>query len=102
SRLAVRTARSPIWNLQRGRPQNESIDTFLKDIAGDPSFYPEWQTIFDRFRLTVRVSGIERGTIDQAHNAPDFDSLQKQGVNPGDRVPVDCLLWFSVMKQGEK
>ena len=82
-----------------GKPKKGDINRFVKDLANREMIYPELKELFDGFNRSIRLSTVEKVRVQEAGQLPFFDQLQQQGIQAGDRLPFDCLVWFSVSKK---
>jgi len=55
--------------------------------------------VFANFNRSVRFARAEKVLITEAEKLPFFEPLKKHGVQPKDRLPFDCLTWFSVSRK---
>ena len=95
-RLALAAHKSPGWDLKRGRPKNGDINGFVKDLANKEMIYPELKELFERFHKNITFSCAEKVLVMKAEKLPFYDRLKQQGVKPAERLPFDCMTWFSV------
>jgi hypothetical protein len=79
-RLSAAAANSPLWNKRRGRPVTGHENKFVNTIANEAAIYPELKAMFNKHGLNLK-----------------FSSAEKVLVN-SDRLPYDCLAWFSISK----
>jgi hypothetical protein len=98
SRLALAAFKSAGWDLQRGKPIDGDINGFVQKLANDAMIYPELKALFARFERTITFSGAEKVLVMRADKLPFFDRLKPQGVRASDKLPFDCLTWFSVVQ----
>ncbi len=97
-RLAVAAKRSPAWDARHGRPKSaKPIAAFTLGVLSstEHSVFAEWKRLFEEKHLTFAVSGVEAVSVGAAGTLPYFPQLMAEGVAAGDRVPFDCLIWFS-------
>jgi hypothetical protein len=95
-RLALAAHKSPGWDVKRGKPKNGDINGFVKDLANRESLYPELKELFERFHKSIKFSCAEKVLVQKAKDLPFFDQLKQQGVKAADKLPFDCMTWFSV------
>ena len=101
-RLAAAAKRSPEWDAGRGRPKSgKPVATYLADVfsSSDPALFAEWKQLFEERGLAFAVSGVEKVSVGVAGTLPYFPQLRAQGVRADDRVPFDCLIWFSAVRR---
>lgn len=99
-RLALAAYRSPSWDARRGRPVHGDLNRFVKDLANSQPIYPELKTVFGRFHRSITLAGVEKVRVLKARDLPFYDELRKEGVQAGDKLPFDCMAWFSVSLDG--
>ena len=100
-RLAVAAKRSPEWDTRHGRPKSSKpLTPFMLGVLSstEPAVFAEWKQLFEGKHLTFAVSGVEKVSVAAAGTLPSFPQLTAQGVAAGDRVPFDCLIWFSAVR----
>jgi len=95
-RLALAAHKSPGWDTKRGRPKNGDINGFVRDLANRAMIYPELKELFARFHKSVVFSCAEKVLVQKAEKLPFFEQLKQQGVKATDKLPFDCMTWFSV------
>jgi hypothetical protein len=100
-RLATLAKRSSDWDLADGRPQAGRLDAALMRLANQQEFLAGWQELFQRHGLRIAVSGIEEAVVSRAGDLPYFARLEPEGIKPGDKLPSNCLVWFSVQRTME-
>jgi hypothetical protein len=100
-RLAAAAKRSPEWDARHGRPKSSRpLAPYLLDVLSstEPPVFAEWKRLFEEKHLTFAVSGVEEVSVGAAGTLPYFPQLMADGVNAGDRVPFDGLIWFSARR----
>ena len=100
-RLAVAAKRSPEWDTRRGRPKSSKpLAPFILGVFSsvEPAVFADWKRLFEEKHLSFAVSGVEKVLVGAAGALPYFPQLLAQGVTAGDRVPFDCLIWFSAVR----
>ena len=95
-RLALAAHKSPGWDAKKGKPKNGDINGFVKDLANREMIYPELKKLFERFHKNIKFSCAEKVLIMKADKLPFYEQLKQQGVKAGDKLPFDCMTWFSV------
>jgi hypothetical protein len=98
-RLALAAHKSPGWDARRGKPKNGDINGFVKDIANREMIYPELKELFARLHKNITFSCAEKVLVQKAEKLPFFDRLKQQGVKAADKLPFDCMTWFSIAAQ---
>lgn len=95
-RLALAAFQSDRWDRKRGRPvQGESV-YWVRDLANSAMIYPELQKLFNSFGRRITVASVEKVLVLPAGQMPFFERLKAHGVKKGDKLPYDCLTWFSI------
>ncbi|MFH1977111.1 MAG: hypothetical protein ABIJ52_16435 [Pseudomonadota bacterium] len=95
-RLALAAHKSPGWDVKRGKPKNGDINGFVKDLANRANIYPELKELFERFHKSIKFSCAEKVLVSKAEKLPFFDQLKQHGIKASDKLPFDCLTWFSI------
>jgi hypothetical protein len=95
-RLALAAYRSGGWDIRRGKPVSGDLNRFVKDLANMAPIYPELRALFDRFHRTISIKSVEKVRVLMAAELPFYDELRKAGVQATDRLPFDCMVWFSL------
>jgi len=98
-RLALLAKRSPQWDSHLGRPKQGPLDRLVVQLANESTLFEEWQQLFHRFGLRIRVSGVESVSVAEAGKLPFFGEWQKHGIQAADRVPYNGLVWFAVTQE---
>jgi hypothetical protein len=95
-RLALAAYRSPGWDVRKGQPKNGDINGFIKMIANGEPIYPELQALFQLFDRHITLAIVEKVRVSEAGNLPFYSQLKQQGVKATDKLPFDCMAWFSL------
>lgn len=97
-RLALAAHTSSGWDGRRGEAKNGDINGFVKDLANREMIYPELKELFGRFHHIINVSCVEKVLVQQADKLPYYNQLKEQGVQASDKLPFDCMIWFSIIQ----
>ncbi len=95
-RLALAAFQSPLWDKKLGQAKKGHENECVAELANGADIYRELRPIFAAFDRQIRFSSAEKVLIAEAENLPFFDALKKHGIQAKDRLPFDCLAWFSV------
>lgn len=95
-RLALAAYRSPGWDVRKGQPKNGDINGFVKKLANGEPIYPELQELFQPFDIHITLAVVEKVRVLEAGKLPFYSQLKQQGVKETDRLPFDCMAWFSL------
>jgi hypothetical protein len=101
-RLALAAYKSPGWDTKKGKPKNGDINGFVKDLANKEMIYPELKKLFERFHKSIKFSCAEKVLVLKTDKLPFYEQLKQQGVKAADKLPFDCMTWFSVEAVLEK
>ena len=96
TRLALAAFRSRGWDVKSGRPSSGDLNRFVKDLANQEPIYPELRAFFERFHRSISIASVEKVRVLEAGTLPFYEELHKQGVQAKDKLPFDCMVWFSV------
>jgi hypothetical protein len=99
-RLALAAKRSAQWDVSRGVPRNGDVNGFVRTLANDAKIYEELRPVFRQFGLTLELASVEKVLVLPAGRLPFFESLRHRGVRARDKVPFDCMAWFSIRAAG--
>jgi hypothetical protein len=99
-RLALAAHQSPDWDARRGRPKNGDYNGFVKAVANSALIYPELKGLFAHFHKTIRFSCAEKVLVMEAGKLPFYEQLKEHGVKAPEKLPFDCMAWFSVTDGG--
>lgn len=97
-RLALAAHGSPLWDKARGRPVSGHENNFVRDIANEAMIYQELKDLFVRHSLAIKFACAEKVLIATPHDIPFGSYLRGHGVRDADKLPFDCLAWFSLEK----
>jgi hypothetical protein len=64
--------------------------------------YPELKELFARFHKSITFSCAEKVLVQKAGELPFYEQLQQQGVKAADKLPFDCMTWFSIAAVSQK
>jgi len=95
-RLVLAAYQSPGWDVKRGKTKSGDLNGFVRDIANKKMIYPELRELFGRFQRTIAFSSAEKVLVTEAAKLPFYEQLKQQGVKAADRLPFDCVAWFTV------
>jgi hypothetical protein len=95
-RLALAAYQSPGWDKKRGRPKNGDVNGFIKDLAIRAMIYPELKALFTHLNRNLTFACAEKVLVIKAEKLPFYDQLKRYGIKATDRLPFDCMAWFSV------
>lgn len=95
-RLALAAHKSPGWDIKKGKPKKGDINGFVRDLANKELIYPELRELFERFHKSLQFSCAEKVLVQKAEKLSFFDQLKRHGVKAEDKLPFDCMTWFSV------
>jgi hypothetical protein len=99
-RLALAAHRSPEWDAKKGRPRSQPLYGYVVKLANQEQIYSELLQAFREHDRSIRVSHIEKVRVLPAAELPFWRRLEREGVKPTDRLPFDCMLWFSIGREG--
>ena len=97
-RLALAAARSAAWDVKTGKSNaGKGMDAFVLSLMSQAGIFSEFEQVLADLHLRIKVSGVEKVSVTAAGNLPFFSGdLAPAGVSASDKVPFDCLIWFSV------
>lgn len=95
-RLALAAYQSPGWDVRRGKPKSGDMNGFIRDISNKNMIYPELRELFGRFQRSIVLSTVEKVLITEAAKLPFYEQLKQRGIKAEDRLPFDCVAWFTV------
>lgn len=95
-RIALAAHRSQKWNAKRGKPRNGDINGFIRKLADSEMIYPELKEMFSRFNRRTTIASVEKVLVKEAGKLPFYDELLPYGVRATERLPFDCMVWFTL------
>jgi hypothetical protein len=95
-RLALAAFKSDQWDRKKGKPVQGETVYWVRDLANSVMIYPELRKLFNSFDRRIKVAGVEKVLVLPAGRLPFFEKLKAHGVREGDKLPYDCLTWFSI------
>jgi len=101
-RLALAAYKSADWNAKNGTPRHGDINGFVKALANRELIYPELKELFGGFNRRVTFSCAEKVLVVEAGKLAYYDKLKQYGVTATDKLPFDCMAWFSVSAVPQK
>ena len=101
-RLALAAYKSADWNTKTGKPKNGDVNGFVRDLANGELIYPELKELFEHFNRSIRFSCAEKVLVLEAGKLPYYDQLEQYGIRENDKLPFDCMAWFSVSPAAQK
>jgi hypothetical protein len=99
-RLVLAAEHSPQWDSARGRPRDDDVNGAVQTLANDADIFAELRTVFAEAGLELRLSSVEKVLVLPAGKLPFFAALRDSGVRASDKLPWDCLSYFSVQPVG--
>jgi hypothetical protein len=100
ARLALAAKRSPEWDAAKGAPRDGDPNGCVRKLANEAMIYRELQPVFAQAGLEIRLTSVEKVLVEEAARLAFFRDLRAAGARPGDKLPFDCQVWFSVRKAG--
>ncbi len=98
-RLALAAHQSSGWDLRKGKAKEKDLNRFVIDLANEKMIYPELQELFDSFGRRITLRTVEKVRVLEAGQLPFFEELRQQGIRENDRLPFDCMAWFSISRK---
>ena len=98
-RMALAAYHSSGWDVRRGKPKNGDMNGFVRDLANRSVIYPELKELFESFHRNIRFSCAEKVLVQKAGKLPFYDHLKARGVGVEDKLPFDCMTWFSISEK---
>jgi len=95
-RLALAAYQSREWDSKAGKSKNGDINGFIKNLADSEAVYSELKELFRRFDREIKLACVEKVRVLEAGKLPFYDKLRQKGVKATDRLPFDCMVWFSI------
>jgi hypothetical protein len=80
-RLSLAASKSPLWEQAKKDRRIGAENKFVKEIANQAMIYPELKEMFARHGYEIRIANVEKVLI-----------------NPQNKLPYDCITWFSLSK----
>lgn len=97
-RLAVAAKRSALWDASRGRARTGNENNLVRKLANEALIYAELRDMFRGSGLDIQVAAVEKVLVIPAGQLPFFEQLPKDEVKETDKLPYDCMTWFSITK----
>lgn len=98
-RLALAACQSPGWDLRKGKAREKDLNRFVIDLANEKMIYSELQELFEAFGRRITLRTVEKVRVLEAGQLPFFEQLRQQGMRENDRLPFDCMAWFSISRK---
>jgi hypothetical protein len=99
-RLALAAGQSPSWNRRSGKPFKGHPNHFVAVTAEQQRIHAELADLFHRHGRQLSVSDVEKVLVAKAATLPCYPALKTHGVQPDEKLPFDCQLWFAVKPAG--
>jgi hypothetical protein len=96
ARLALAAKRSAQWDPVRGVSKTGDVNGFIRQLAQEASIYEELRPLFRASGLEIRLAAVEKVLVLPAGRLDFFATLRAAGVQTRDKVPFDCIAWFSI------
>lgn len=85
-KLALLAFQSPIWDKKLGRPKSGGENSFIVVLANEGKIAG----------VHLIATNAEKVRIAKASVLSFYNDLKKFGVSPDDKLPFDCIMWFSL------
>jgi hypothetical protein len=95
-RLALAAHAFPGWDAKKGKAKNGSDNGVVKHLGNSTMIYPELKALFERLNKSIEIVYVEKVCAMKAKQLPYFEKLKEQGVKGEEKLPFDCLTWFSI------
>jgi hypothetical protein len=102
TRLALAAKRSAQWDAARGVARTGDVNGFIRKLANDASIYEELRPMFRQSGIEIRLSSVEKVLVLPARRLEFFESLREAGVRAQDKLPFDCIAWFSITRAADQ
>lgn len=99
-RLALAAGQSPSWNRRSGKPFKGHPNHFVVINAEQQRIHSELADLFHRHERQLSISDVEKVLVAKAASLPCYPALKTHGVQPDEKLPFDCQLWFAVKPAG--
>jgi hypothetical protein len=83
NRLVLAAKESALWNAKKGKAKDGNDNKTVKTLLNDNNVYRELADMFKRHQMIIKVRSVEKVRINE------------------NKLPFDCMIWFSVEKTGE-
>jgi hypothetical protein len=97
-RLAVAAKRSELWDASRGRARTGNVNILVRKLANEAPIYAELREMFRRSGLEIQVAAVEKVLVAGAGQLPFFEQLPRSEIKATDKLPYDCMTWFSITR----
>jgi hypothetical protein len=97
-RLALAAHGSPEWDAKRGRPKLGDPNGFVKHLINEAQIHAELIEVFKASPFRIECSGVEKVLVFDASKLPYFGRLEPLGVKRTEKLPFDCLTYFSLIQ----
>jgi len=95
-RLALAAKKSGEWDSARGRVRAGNVNKLVLKLANEALIYAELRDMFRARGLDIQVSDVEKVLVMPARQLPFFERFPVGEVKPTDKLPYDCMTWFSI------
>ncbi len=94
-RLALAASESPKWDSEKG----QFLEGYsIVDLANDTMIYQELFDVFNKAGLNLKIVSVEKVLVARADKITFLSNLNDYGIKPEDKLPYDCMVWFSIYK----
>jgi hypothetical protein len=96
--LAKAAAKSPSWNVKRGRPKKpgENDNHVVRRLLSHSAYPEPLKSLFAEYGLTACIADVEKVLVFDAKTIfPTGDAVFKH-VSPRARLPVDAQIWLTL------
>jgi hypothetical protein len=103
-RLVLAAMRSASWDAKTGQPKaGANTNAFVLALISQTDMFSELRQLLADLHLRMKVSGVEKVSVAAAGSLPSFvGHLAPERVSASDKVPLDCLIWFSVERMNKE
>jgi hypothetical protein len=102
SRLAIAALRSPEWDRKKGQPKSLPLHSFIERLMIEERVFGDVIDIFAQHGVYLDVLSVEKVGILEVKETNLFEKLNMIGVDSNDKLPIDCLVWFSTVEKNAK
>jgi hypothetical protein len=97
-RLVIAARHSKSWNAALGRPRGGNTNEAARRIANEALIYEDLRDVFRARGLDIRVASVEKVLVAPAGQLPFYRRLPQGEIKAADKLPYDCMTWFSIAK----
>ncbi|MGR8932232.1 MAG: hypothetical protein ACU836_16500 [Gammaproteobacteria bacterium] len=96
--LAIEAAKSPDWDLRRGKPRNQTqhVNHWVTSMLNKSAYPKPLEAVFHRHDQIACVAVVEKVLVFEADDLIPVEQRRAKGIEAKARLPFDAQVWLTL------